>query len=113
LEVGKFTVESSLEAQGDFKFEGVAPEKVFCAGAAPNGSEAGAHFVVNPATGALEIAPQYRDKARKAIMRKVRQMKFRLNLPFASLYFEKVMVEMGGLGLRISSELRRHFLKLR
>jgi uncharacterized Zn-finger protein len=97
--------ESFLEPQGDFNFAGVAPEKVFCAGAAPNGSEAGAQFVVNPETGGFGNCPQWRDKARKAITREVRHMQFRL-------YLEKVMVEMGGLGLRISSELRRHVLKL-
>jgi hypothetical protein len=67
----------------------------------PNGSETGAHFVIYLATGALEISFEFRNKARKAFMREVRRMKFRLYLTFASLYLEKFLVGLSGLRLRI------------
>jgi hypothetical protein len=105
-------VQSSLEVQGDLKFAGVASEKILSAGAPTDGPETGMHFVFNPATGALEIAPQFRRKARKAIMREVGRMKFRLYLTRMSLYLDKFLIEMSCLRLRVSSEFRRHLLKL-
>jgi len=51
-----------LETQGEVALTFIAPEIVNVSCAAPDRTEACGRFVFNPATGALEIAPAYRDK---------------------------------------------------
>jgi hypothetical protein len=61
--------------------------------AAADRPKAGDVFVVNPATGALEIAPAYRDKAAKALEREVCRGKRSLGGAFFRLYFRKLLLE--------------------
>ena len=49
--------------------------------------------MIDPATGALQLTPAYRDKCAKALMREVRRMKLRLYFTFARLYLQKFMLE--------------------
>jgi hypothetical protein len=51
-------------------------------------------FVVCATTGALQIAPDYRDKAAKALQREVRHMKFRLKLRLLSLHFRQFTINL-------------------
>ncbi len=50
--------------------------------------------MIDPATGALQIRPEYRDKAAKALMRDVRRMKLRLKLQLLRLYFRKFALDL-------------------
>jgi hypothetical protein len=69
---------SILRTQGEVALTSIAPEIVNVSCAAPDRTEACSRFVFNPATRALEIAPAYRDKAAKALMRELRRTKLRL-----------------------------------
>ena len=53
--------------------------------AATDRTETCGRLVFNPATGALEIARAYRDKAAKAVMRDLRRTKLRVYFVFARL----------------------------
>jgi len=55
-------VNQSLETQGEVAVTTIAPGIVNVSCAAPDRTKARGRFVFNPATGALEIAPAYRDK---------------------------------------------------
>jgi hypothetical protein len=74
-----------LETQGEVALTSIAPEIVNLNCAATHRTEACGHFVFNPATGALEIARAYRDKAAKAVMRDLRRTKLRVYFVFARL----------------------------
>jgi hypothetical protein len=76
----------STENISQFIAAGAASKKI-SAVSSRNGAERASPFVFNPATGALEIAPAYRDKAAKALMGQVRRMKFRLYLVGVHLHF--------------------------
>jgi hypothetical protein len=56
-----------------------------CELCATDRTEACGRFVFNPATGALEIARAYRDKAAEAVMRDLRRTKLRVYFVFARL----------------------------
>jgi hypothetical protein len=68
-------MDQSLETQGEVALTSIAPEIVNVSCAAPDRTEACGSFVFNPATGALEIARAYREKAAKAVMRDLRRTK--------------------------------------
>ena len=77
--------------------------------ATPDRTEACGRFVFNPATGALEIAPAYRDKAAKALMRELRRMKLRLYFIFARLYCLKFALQSRSAVLRLLRKAARDF----
>jgi hypothetical protein len=76
-------------------------------------SKAGERFVVHPTTGAIELAPAYRDKAAKALMREVRRMQFRLKLRLLSLYSRQFLLELRCASLLTEGYFRRNFNDLR
>jgi len=86
---------SNAPSKPRFKFERTrfTTKEVRMSRAAPDGSQYRSRFVLNPATGALEIPPDLRLKARKAIIREVRRMKLRLYLTQARLYFELLFLK--------------------
>jgi|HubBroStandDraft_6_1064221.scaffolds.fasta_scaffold917104_2 hypothetical protein len=63
----------------------IAPELVDTSRTPANWPQGCERFALNPATGALEMTPAYRDKAAKALMREVRRMKLGLKLTLAPL----------------------------
>jgi len=65
-----------METQREVALTSIAPEIVNLSCAAPDRTEACGRLVFNPATGALEIGPAYRDKPAKAVMRDLRRTKF-------------------------------------
>ena len=78
-------MDQSLETQGEVAVTAIAPEGVNVSCAATDCTEACGRFVFNPATGALEMARAYRDKAAKAVMRDLRRTKLRVYFVFARL----------------------------
>jgi hypothetical protein len=77
--------------------------------AAPDRTEACGSFVFNPATGALEIAPAYWDKAANALMRELRRTKLRLYFMFARLYCLKFALQSRSAVLRLLRKAVRDF----
>src|ERR1700735_5679592 len=69
-------------------------------------------FAVHPTTGTLQIRPEYRDKAAKALMREVRRMKFRLKLRLLSLYFRQFALNLRSVALAGEGYLVRNLNKL-
>ena len=61
----------------------------------------------DPAVGALEIAPNVRLKARKAIKAELRRIKIRLYLRLADLYVRKLLLSVRYAVLYFFSDLRR------
>jgi hypothetical protein len=102
----------SLETQGEVALTSIAPEIVNVGCAAPDGAEACGSFVFNPATRALEIAPAYRDKATKAVMRELRRTKLGLYFTFARLYCLKFALQSRSAVLRLLRKAARDFLYL-
>jgi hypothetical protein len=87
-------------------------ENIQASGATTDRPQAGHRFAVNPATGTLEIAPAYRDKAAKALIREVRRMKLRLYLTFARLYLQKFVLECRSATARVRSDFLRQIGQL-
>jgi hypothetical protein len=77
--------------------------------AAPDRTEACGRFVFNPATGALKVAPSYRGKAAKALMRELRRTKLRLYFTFARLYCRKFALQSRSAVLRLLRKAARDF----
>jgi len=69
-------------------------------------------FVVCPTTGTLQIAPDYRDKAAKALMREVRRMRFGLKLQLLRLYFRQFALNLRRAALIGESYFVGNFSKL-
>jgi hypothetical protein len=84
--VGHQLDRSILRTQREVALTAIAPEIVNVSCAATDRTETCGRFVFNSATGALEIARAYRDKAAKAVMRDLRQTKLRVYFVFARLY---------------------------
>jgi hypothetical protein len=99
----------SSETQREVALTSVAPEIVNVNCAAPDRTEACGRCVFDPATGALEIAPAYRDKAAKAVMRELRRTKLRLHFIFARLYCLKFALQSRSAVLRLLRKGARDF----
>ena len=100
---------SILETQGEVALTSTAPEIVNVSCAAPDRTEACRRFVFNPATGALEIGPAYRDKAAKAVMRDLRRTKLHPYFIFACLYCLKFALQSRNAVLRLLRKAARDF----
>jgi hypothetical protein len=100
------TANLSLERHREFKITNGASEKVFANGAG-DWFQGGSRLVSNPTTGTLEITPDLRMKARKAIMAEVRRMKVRLYLNCARLYLRKFLLSCKSTRLNVVGYLYR------
>jgi hypothetical protein len=99
----------SSETQGEVAMTSIAPEIVNVSCAATDRTEACGRFVFNPAAGALEIAPAYRDKAAKEVMRDLRRTKLRVYFMFARLYCLKFALQSRSAVLRLLRKAARDF----
>jgi hypothetical protein len=81
-------------------FVGFAPKQIDLSGAAPDRSDLGCSPTFEPAIWAEEMPVELRSKARKAIYREFRSIKFRLYMFPLLLYFEKFSLQMRSLHLR-------------
>src|SRR5262249_3677144 len=98
-----------METQREVALTSIAPEIVNLSCAAPDRTEACGRLVFNPATGALEIGPAYRDKPAKAVMRDLRRTKLRLYFMFARLYCLKFALQSRSAVLRLLHKAARDF----
>ena len=80
---------------------GFAPKNVCAASAATDRPNFGLSAVSDPTCGALEMSPDLELKAREAISRELRRIKFRLYLSFLFLYFEKLSLQARHFCLRV------------
>ena len=76
-----------------------------------HGRQRRSNFILNPATGALEIAPDAGVVIEKALLRAARRLKFRLYLSFALLYAEKFRLQAASLSFQVKRRLRGFFRK--
>ena len=67
---------------------------------ARNREHRGSRFMVNPTTGTLEVSIDLRLKARKALEREVRRMRYGLYLTLTRLYVLKFWLECSGACLK-------------
>jgi len=95
-----------LESNGELKLTNSASEKVFVIGAR-NGLQRRSGIFLNPATGALEITPGLRLKARKALLREARRMNLRLKLRLADLYIRKFLLGIQSARVKVVGYLDR------
>jgi hypothetical protein len=89
--------------QGDLSMAVGTAENIKPICAAPDWLKDCDRFVFDPTTGTVQIAPAYRDKFAKALIREVRRMKLRLYLTFARLYLQKFVLECRGATARVHS----------
>ena len=95
--------------KGKFKMAGVTGEKV-CIGSAPcNRRKDRPRFVVNPATGALEVPAHLRAKVSKALRREACRSQLRRYLRSLDLYLLKLLLESRAMFLRVRCYLSGHF----
>jgi hypothetical protein len=83
----------SLNRQRKSFIARVASKNTASSDAASHRPKVGNCFAFNPATGALEIALPYRDKAENALIREVRHVQFRLKLRLLRLYLHKLALD--------------------
>jgi hypothetical protein len=69
-------------------------------------------FVMNPATGALEVTPTHRDEAAEAFQGILAGAKARLYFSLCGLYCRKFTLEVGNIVFRIHSQIGGYFDKL-
>jgi hypothetical protein len=89
-----------------------APEKIYGANTAADSAHIGFALAFDPAVGTLEMSADLKLKARKAISRELRILKFRLYLSFLFLYFEKFSLQMRGFRLRLFRKIASYLSKL-
>jgi hypothetical protein len=102
-------VGQSSETEREVALTSIAPEIVNVNCAAPDRTEACSGLVFDPATRTLEIAPAYRDKAAKAVMRDLRRTKLRPYFIFARLYRRKLALQSRSAVLRLLRKAARDF----
>jgi hypothetical protein len=102
----------SSNLQNEIALAGLASKIVVSARATAGRPQTCDHFIVYPATGALEIASAYRHEAAEALQRVVRSME-------ASFYFElccldrrELTLEVSNIVLRVHSQFCSYFDKL-
>ena len=66
-----------------------------------NGRKQRSRFVLNPATGALVVAPDARPEIEKALTRALRRIKFRLYPQLALLYVAQFRLKCTGATLHV------------
>ena len=76
-----------------------------------HGQQRRSNFILNPATGTLETAPDAWAVIKKALLRAARRLKLRLYLGFAFLYAEKFRLQSASLTLQTSRRLGGFFRK--
>jgi hypothetical protein len=76
---------------------GLALEEIVLVRSSANGPDIGVDARLNPAPGALKMSPVLELKCRKAIHGEVRRIEFRIDLNFAALYFNKLLLQVSAL----------------
>ena len=90
----------------------IAPKVVSHLSVTADRPETCSESVVDPATGALEVAPTHRDEAAKAFQGVLTGAKARLYFTLCRLYCRKFTLEVGNIALRFNSQFGGYFDKL-
>jgi hypothetical protein len=93
---------------GEIMLVGFASEQIRSSAPSPNTANIGSMPVFDPAVWTLEMSSDLKLKARKAISRELRRIKFRLFLSFLFLYFEKLALKIRCSSLRILRNIARN-----
>lgn len=91
----------------------MTPKEVFGVCAAAYRPKRRPNFILNPATGALEVTPDGLRKGRKAVRRAARRIVYRLYLAKALLYPELLWLKGKRTALEVGDYLRRKVRDLR
>jgi hypothetical protein len=75
------------------KSAGVTPPEIFMASAAPDGRKHRPFFVLNPATGALEVPANLRPKVEKALRAEARRLQLRFYRRLLGLNLSKLRLQ--------------------
>ena len=97
--------------QGELKVADVAFKKILGV-SARNREHRGSRFMVNPTTGTLEVSIDLRLKARKALEREVRRMRYGLYFTLTRLYVLKLWLECSGACLKFIDNFGSYLHKL-
>ena len=84
----------------------LAPQDIFPP-IAGDGRQRRSIFFFNPATGTLDVRPDERAKACKAVMREVRRIKLRLYLQSLSIKIAKLTLQMRSFVLKVQYKTLR------
>jgi hypothetical protein len=106
----KYTTKADLKRNFGIESACVAAEKVFGPGAAADRCERGSLFVLNPATGALEVRADLRLKVENAIRAEARRIQFRLYCGLPFLYVRKIGLQLRYAALQASSKIAGYLL---
>ncbi len=93
-------------------FVGLASKQISTAGASPDRPDFRLATTFDPAARTLEMSPDLKLKARKAISRELRNIKLRLYLSLLFLQIEKFSLEVRCGSLRILRNIARNLPKL-
>jgi hypothetical protein len=107
-----FMKTQSLNLQIEIALAGLASKVVVGGSATDGGPQASDHFVVYPATGALEIVSAYRHEAAEAFQRAVRNMKPRFYFNLCCLDRRELTLKVSNIVLRVHSQFSSYFEKL-
>jgi hypothetical protein len=107
-----FVKTKSLNLQIEIALTGLASKVVVGGSAIAGGQQTSDHFVVYPATGALEIVSPYRREAAEAFQRVVRNMKPSFYFDLCCLDCRELTLKVSNIVLRVHSQFSSYFEKL-
>lgn len=99
-----------LSGSAHFKSARMATPEILVARSASNRRERRPFFVLNPATGALEVPAHLRLKVHKAILAEARSIQLRLYLGLPGLYLRKIGLQLRSAAEKAQSHACRHLL---
>jgi hypothetical protein len=103
---------SYLRVQVEIAVALIAPKVVINLGVGANRPETRDEFVMNPATGTLELIPTHRDEAAEAFQGVLAGTKARLYFGLCGFYCQKFTLEVRDIVFRIHSQIGGYFDKL-
>lgn len=95
----------SLERKDKFEAARVTSKIILGFGPAFYRRERRSLFVLNPATGTLEVRADLRLKVEHALRAEARRLQLRLYLSLSRLYLRKIGLQVGYAGLQMASKL--------
>jgi hypothetical protein len=98
--------------QIEVAFTGIAAKIFVSARTVAGRPQSGDHFIVYPATGALEIASAYRYEAAEALQRMVCSLEESFDLKLCCLNSRELKLEVNSIVLCVHSQFRSDFDKL-
>ena len=102
--------EVSLSRGAHFKSAGLATPEILAVSASANRGEYRPFFVLNPATGTLEVPADLRLKAHEAILAEAGRIQLRLNRSLPGLYLRKFGLQLRSAAMNAYCEACRHLL---